>query len=64
MFMKTRILFLAMASALAAASCCKTYQCKDNQTEIITSEVCATSQSKANSMCNQNPSSPQTAIKK
>ena len=62
--MKMKILVLAMSSGLVAASCCKTYQCKDDRTGIITGEVCATSQAKANSMCNYTPSNPQTAIKK
>ena len=62
--MKTKILLLAIAGGLFAASCCKSYQCKDIQTEIITGEVCATSQSEANTMCNQDPSRPQSAIKK
>jgi hypothetical protein len=63
MIMKKKILLLAIAGGLAAASCKKTYECRD-QTGTITCEVGASSQSEANSMCNQDSSSPQTATKK
>ena len=62
--MKMKFLLLAITSGMAAASCCKTYQCKDNQTAIITGEVCASSQAEAQNMCNQNSTNPQTAMRK
>lgn len=56
-----KILLLAIAGGMFAASCEKTYQCKD-QTGQVTGEVTASSQEKANSMCKENGS--QTATKK
>lgn len=62
--MKMKFLLLVITGGLFAASCCKTYQCKDNQTAIITGEVCASSQAEAQNMCDQNSTNSQTAIKK
>lgn len=61
--MKKKILLLALAGGFVAASCKRTYQCKD-QAGIITGEVKAYSQSKATSLCQANNPNQMTAIKK
>ncbi len=62
--MKMKLLLLAISCGSACTSCCKTYQCIDDRTAIVTGEVCASTQSKAHNMCNVDPSSPQTAVVK
>lgn len=57
------MLLLAMAGGMLVTSCKRTYVCKD-QAGNITSEIKAATQSEANKLCNQNPNSKQTAIRK
>lgn len=49
--MKKTFAAITIALGLTVTSCNKTYQCVDPNTEIVTGEVSAPSQSKANSMC-------------
>lgn len=61
--MKSKIILLAAAGAMAAASCKKTFVCKD-QTGMITAEVKAYKQSTATSMCNGGSNGNVTATRK
>ncbi|MES2680641.1 MAG: hypothetical protein V4635_12180 [Bacteroidota bacterium] len=61
--MKNKMLLMAIVSGVVVASCNKTYVCKD-QAGIVTAEVKARSQSKANSLCQGNNPNPVTAIQK
>lgn len=62
--MKKKLALLAIAGGMMVTSCKKTYECKDNQTEIITGEITASSQSEADKMCNQPGMNPSTATQK